>query len=110
MANEMRDRLVELMLDAPQMPCVKNGRATGKRFQTFQNIADHLIENGVVVPVARCCECKYCRKPKGKERYRYFEGVLLCESYEMSDDVCAVNPDDYCSYGERRCSDESRIN
>jgi hypothetical protein len=50
MANEMRDRLVELMLDAPQMPCVKNGRATGKRFQTFQNIADHLIENGMVVP------------------------------------------------------------
>jgi hypothetical protein len=58
-----------------------------------------------VVPVVRCKDCKHCRKPKGKERYRYFEGVLLCESYEMSDDVCAVNPDDYCSYGERRCSD-----
>jgi hypothetical protein len=61
-----------------------------------------------VVPVVRCKDCKYCRKPKGKERYAYFEGVLLCESYEMNDsDVCAVNPDDYCSYGERRCSDES---
>ena len=55
-----------------------------------------------VVPVVRCKDCKYCRKPKGKEKYRYFEGVLLCESYEMSDDVCAVNPDDYCSYGERK--------
>jgi hypothetical protein len=58
-----------------------------------------------VVPAVRCKDCKYCRKPKGKERYRYFEGVLLCESYEMSDDVCAVNPDDYCSYGERRCEE-----
>jgi hypothetical protein len=58
-----------------------------------------------VVPVVRCKDCKYCRKPKGKERYAYFEGVLLCESYEMNDsDVCAVNPDDFCSYGERRCS------
>jgi hypothetical protein len=71
------------------------------------DIADIIdsIPTADVVEVVRCKDCKYCRKPKGKERYRYFEGVLLCESYEMSDDVCAVNPDDYCSYGERRCEE-----
>lgn len=47
---EMRDRLIELMLNAPQIPCIKGGQATGKRYQTFQNIADHLLANGVIVP------------------------------------------------------------
>jgi hypothetical protein len=46
---DMRERLIELMLNAPQIPCTKGGRATGKRYQTFQNIADHLLANGVIV-------------------------------------------------------------
>ena len=53
MPNELkpcRDRLIELMLNAPQMPCIKGGQATGKRYQTFQNIADYLLANGVIVP------------------------------------------------------------
>lgn len=45
-----RDRLIELMLNAPQIPCIKGGQATGKRYQTFQNIADYLLANGVIVP------------------------------------------------------------
>ena len=59
MQNDMRDRLVELMIDAPQMPCVKGGRETGKRFQTFQNIADHLIANGVIVPPCKVGDTVY---------------------------------------------------
>ena len=45
-----RDRLIEIMLNAPQIPCIKGGQATGKRYQTFQIIADYLLANGVIVP------------------------------------------------------------
>ena len=45
-----RDRLIELMLNAPQIPCIKGGQTTGKQYQTFQNIADYLLANGVIVP------------------------------------------------------------
>ena len=45
-----RDRLIELMLNAPQIPCIKGGQATGKQYQTFQNVADYLLANGVIVP------------------------------------------------------------
>jgi hypothetical protein len=133
MANEMRDRLVEyienakklyegdvtdlseseyvaecLLSDGVIVPPCKVGDTCYPYFQDYSKMdVEYAIDHcprADVVPVVRCEDCKHCRKPKGKERYRYFEGVLLCESYEMSDDVCAVNPDDYCSYGERRCS------
>lgn len=52
----MRDRLIELMLNAPQIPCIKGGQATGKRYQTFQNIADYLLANGVILPPCKVGE------------------------------------------------------
>ena len=59
------------------------------------------IENAPVadvVEVVRCEECKHCescypKKEKGKEA----EIVYYCTSLD-----CIVNPDDFCSYGERR--------
>lgn len=65
--------------------------------ELFKNKADF-------VEVVRCKDCKFSRKPK--ERYIYFEGVLLCESCEMSDDIYVVNSDDYCSCGKRRVNNE----
>ncbi len=55
-----RDRLIELMLNAPQILCLKGGQATGKQYQTFQNIADHLLANGVIVPPCNAGETVYC--------------------------------------------------
>ena len=55
----MRDRLVELLLNAPQIPCVKGGRATGLRHQTFENISDHLLANGVIVPPVKVGDTVY---------------------------------------------------
>lgn len=47
---EMRDRLIELIINAPKLDCIKGGRANGKTYQTVQNIADYLLANGVIVP------------------------------------------------------------
>lgn len=54
MANEMRDRLVELIYEARKEwdvyfnDCLLKGEPRSKSLNGF--IADHLIENGVVVP------------------------------------------------------------
>jgi hypothetical protein len=54
MANEMRDRLVELIYEARKEwdvyfnDCLLKGKPRSKTLNEF--IADHLIENGVVVP------------------------------------------------------------
>ncbi|MBQ8357077.1 MAG: hypothetical protein IJX39_04640 [Clostridia bacterium] len=46
----MRDRLIELLINTPKLPITVNGRAQGRTYQTFANIADHLLANGVIVP------------------------------------------------------------
>jgi hypothetical protein len=54
MANEMRDRLVELIYEARKEwdvyfnDCLLKGKPRSKTLNEF--IADHLIENGVIVP------------------------------------------------------------
>ena len=54
MANEMRDRLVELIKQARQR--TKNANCDIERKMLF---ADHLIENGVVVPPCKVGETVY---------------------------------------------------
>ena len=57
MANEMRDRLVELIYEARKEwdvyfnDCLLKGEPRSKSLNGF--IADHLIENGVIVPPCR---------------------------------------------------------
>jgi hypothetical protein len=56
MPNELKpcsDRLIELIINAPKLDCIKGGRANGKTYQTVQNIADYLLANGVIVPPVR---------------------------------------------------------
>lgn len=63
MANEMRDRLVELIYEAIKEwdfyfnDCLLNGKPRSKTLNEF--IADHLIENGVVVPPCKVGETLY---------------------------------------------------
>lgn len=45
----MRDRLIELVRNAPKIEFPSGSRAQGKTYQTAKNLADHLIANGVVV-------------------------------------------------------------
>jgi hypothetical protein len=49
------------------------------------------------VGVVRCKDCKRCFKHTTK---RNKQNMWLCMRNEM--EVC-VRPDDFCSYGERRC-------
>lgn len=94
MANEMRDRLVELIKQAKQK--TKNANCDMERNMHF---ADHFIENDVV-PVVRCKDCKHGD---------FYCNSILCGNAHApwyNDEFDALMElDDYCSYGERRCSD-----
>ena len=77
---EMRDRLIELMLNAPQIPCIKGGQATGKRYQTFQNIADHILADGWIRPPVRVGSKVYkISRNKVKECEVVFVGISADE-------------------------------
>lgn len=45
-----RERLIELIANAPKIEIPFGSRAQGKTYQTLQNIADYLLANGVIVP------------------------------------------------------------
>ena len=67
MANEMRDRLVEMIFQGDEKCSEQDCRDCkhhGNEFCGFEHIADYLIENGVVVPpckvggvVYSVCDC-----------------------------------------------------
>ena len=59
-----------------------------------EKLADHLIANGVV-PVVRCCDCKYRQENPDIDNTCY----LTCNKIYGIQGTIA--PDDYCSYGER---------
>ena len=83
MANEMRDRLVELLKDTlHEWEC-------DVQPETVLQIAEHLIENDVV-PVVRCKDCKHYKK---------------INYDDISQNTCGITtkrqrPYDYCNYGE----------
>lgn len=64
-----REKLIELMLNVPQIPCSKGGRAIGKTYQTYQHIADHLLANGVIVPPCKVGDNVYAITPFGIETF-----------------------------------------
>lgn len=53
------------------------------------------------VPVIRCRECKHCRNLPNGLCYLYTEPYDNERGYK-GEAVC-VEPDDFCSCGERRC-------
>ncbi len=83
MPNELkpcRDRLIELIINAPKLDCIKGGRANGKTYQTVQNIADHLLANGVIVPPCKVGDKVYkISRNKVKECEVVFVGISADE-------------------------------
>ena len=55
----MRDRLIELILNTPVLKFPSGSRAQGKTYQTAQNVADHLLANGVIVPPCKVGDAVY---------------------------------------------------
>ena len=83
----MREKLIEL---------VGNMRRKITAWHTAGDIADHLIANDVV-PVVRCKDCK------SWEQYNACDGTKPHRC--MNHDAIfykRTNPDDFCSYGERK--------
>lgn len=59
------------------------------------------------VEVVRCKDCKHSRERNEYEKNYLVEGVLICTSPDATDDCWnAVWGDHFCSYGERRVTDE----
>ena len=85
MANEMRDRLVELLNVA-----VGDSNITDNEVKI---VADYLLTNDVV-PVVRCKDCKWLYKPS-----------LLCTHKRNRVFNTGIKRDFncYCNYGERKC-------
>ena len=76
---EQREKLIELLKQDPELFFDRMGG------DDYENLADHLLANGVVVLPCRCCECEYQQECKNAQ---YF-GL-----------------DGYCSRGERKGGDE----
>ena len=75
-----REKLIELLTQV----------AVLGDYLDIQKVADHLIANGVTIPV----RCKNCIS--GHEQY--YGNLLRCNVMGCA----GMKPDDFCSYGERR--------
>ena len=78
-----RDRLVELIRQVQYLGGLE------------EKLADHLIANGVAIPV-RCCDCKHSKVNPDIEGTCY----LTCSlKYGLQG---TIDPVDYCPYGKRK--------
>ena len=98
-----REKLIELLIEADMQlkyPCEEEcelcdlhdvGRCD------MVHMADHLIENGVVVLPCRCGECEH-----------YYGGSEygVCHHWQYYCDAPEVDANDFCSYGKRKGGDE----
>lgn len=80
---EQREKLIELLSE----------HHSGN-YDEAKRIADHLIANGVVVPV-RCNDCKH-----------FEEGKLKCRFHSTETQEIQMFPTWFCSEGERKGGDE----
>lgn len=97
MANEMRDRLVELLKKADE-------NCDRKYIMDYEdaivNIAEFLVANGVIVPVS-IGEMIAEGFEKGLQDVNEDAKKFAKEMMAMA--LKEYEADDYCSYGERRC-------
>jgi hypothetical protein len=94
----MRDRLIELVMNTPKLPITVGGRTNGKTYQTAGNIADHLLENGVIVP-----PCKVGDKVYQTDGIRIYPSVIT----ELV--IGEKNIIFYTNYGNNIAFDETAI-
>ena len=83
----MKEKLIELL----------DGMAVMMEWQNSDALADHLIANGVTIPV-RCKDCKHNEDCIRRIQFWGRNPVLELNTTEY-------HPIDFCSYGERRTDD-----
>jgi hypothetical protein len=92
----MREKLIELLTAPISITESVLGEEATPKMQMgrifAENLADHLIANGVTIPVL-CKDCKhFIKEEHGCDHHGYFFPVHVVEN-------------DFCSYGERRTDD-----
>lgn len=88
-----RERLIELL----NQKCYDD-------WYSNEDIADHLLANGVTIPV-RCRDCKHGRPPRfntSPEMYLKQDSVVCQCSDVVGDEFMIYKPTHFCSYGERK--------
>ena len=68
---------------------------TDTDYINYEETAKNLIANGVTIPVM-CKECKHYI-PQSKSAHWNCKTMYCCRSATVK-----VNPEDFCSYGERK--------
>lgn len=77
---------------------------SGEAIVYLQDIGEAPTEYSV--ELVRCRECKHHRDKNEQEQQYLVEDILICTSPDATDDCWnAVWPDHFCSYGERKDSD-----
>ena len=98
MVMGMREKLIELIGQVQDDGCdYSNCFGAWDRPDHIENsvLADHLIANGVTIPV-RCKDCKYGMKSHLQPRHS--KNYLCRNSWEGE----YHEPEHFCSYGERK--------
>lgn len=86
----MRDRLIKLILNTPVLKFPSGSRAQGKTYQTAQNLADHLLANGVIVPSVKV----------GQTVYHIFGSTIIdCKVATITIEPFAEIGMSFCCYG-----------
>ena len=88
MTDNNINRLAKLLEEKDNMP-----------FCTYKEEARWILENGVKIPV-KCKDCRYCTILNHDLTTSYFCEVLKRPT--------VVEPNDYCSYGELKDSEERK--
>ena len=88
-----KERLTELIRNAPKIEFPFGSRAQGKTYQTAQNMADHLLANGVIVPPCKVGQTLYVLSTC-HDIVAFPENGVICP-YE---NVCRI--DDCTSFGD----------
>jgi hypothetical protein len=88
----MREKLIELLNKVQDMGVTVIPAGMGDTYDHVwnQEVADHLIANGVTIPV-RCKDCNNFVP----------ESITVCRHCSLTG-MQVVDEDDFCSYGERR--------
>lgn len=78
----MRDRLIELLRNAPKTDTVYGNIKLPEPVQTLQTIADHLLSEGVIVPPVKVGQTVYVLtndSPIGVEETKISQVVVRCK-------------------------------
>lgn len=93
----MKKRLAKILDNSPNLDVPYHSQ------EEYEKAAEYLIENDVV-EVVRCKDCKYYTEHYEGTYGEYGRCDHPQQEYEVEcyDMWVATDPDDFCSYGERR--------